>query len=231
MQLCWTHTSNRAGTLTAMKFQRRKSSWENLCGRGRTWARKDVNRQKQEITTQIEVWTKGVQWLAGPVCRGIPSILDKMTWLAVHSKVRETLITTYPAATGIPTTVTDTSLICLQFLYPLQSSHQRKFLDETQVFFLSFSLSWWDLGYVTPACRASVTLAKWEGGGAPGQLSRLSIWLELRSWSHNLWVRAPRQALYWQLRAWSLLQIPCLPLSFCPFPACACVLSLSKINK
>ena len=41
-------------------------------------------------------------------------------------------------------------------------------------------------------------------GGAPG-------WL--RSWSHSLRVRAPRRALCWQLRAWSLLQILCLPLS------------------
>ena len=46
--------------------------------------------------------------------------------------------------------------------------------------------------------------------GAPGWLSRLSIWLRLRSRSHSSWVRAPRQALCWWLRAWSLLRILCL---------------------
>ena len=30
-----------------------------------------------------------------------------------------------------------------------------------------------------------------ETRGAPGWLSRLSIWFQLRSWSHGLWVRAP----------------------------------------
>ena len=41
--------------------------------------------------------------------------------------------------------------------------------------------------------------------GVPGWLSQLSIQLQLRSWSHGSWVQAPRQALCWQLRAWSLL--------------------------
>ena len=40
--------------------------------------------------------------------------------------------------------------------------------------------------------------------GAPGWLSHLSVWLQLRSRSHGLWVRAPRRILCWQLRAWSL---------------------------
>ena len=40
--------------------------------------------------------------------------------------------------------------------------------------------------------------------GAPGWLSRLSVQLRPRSWSSGSWVRAPRQALCWQLRAWSL---------------------------
>ena len=62
--------------------------------------------------------------------------------------------------------------------------------------------------------------------GVPGWLSQLSIWLRLRSWSHVLWVRAPHQALYWQLRAWSLLQIQIPPLSLCPTPACAQSLSV-----
>ena len=60
---------------------------------------------------------------------------------------------------------------------------------------------------------------------ALGWLSRLGVRLWLRSWSCSPWVQAPRQALCWQLRAWSLLQILCLPLSL-PLP-CLCVLSLS----
>ena len=48
---------------------------------------------------------------------------------------------------------------------------------------------------------------------APGWLSQLSIRLRLRSWSHTPWVQAPCLAVCWQLRAWSLLQILCLPLS------------------
>ena len=70
--------------------------------------------------------------------------------------------------------------------------------------------------------------------GAPGWLSRLSIWLWLRSWSCGLWVWALRWALCSQLGAWSLLQILCLPLflTHTPLMLCVCAcLSLSKINK
>ena len=63
--------------------------------------------------------------------------------------------------------------------------------------------------------------------GAPRRLSRLSIWLQLRSWSHGSWLRAPHRALCWQPRAWSLFRILCLAL-----PCSHCVsLSLSKIHK
>ena len=65
--------------------------------------------------------------------------------------------------------------------------------------------------------------------GAPGWLSQLGVWLWLRSWSHGLWVRAPRRALCWRLRAWSLLPILCLPLSL-PLP-CSCSVSLCLKNK
>ena len=64
---------------------------------------------------------------------------------------------------------------------------------------------------------------------ALGWLSRLSVWLLLWSWTHGLCVRVPRPALCWQLRAWSLLQILCLPLSLCPSPTCT--LSVSLKNK
>ena len=66
-------------------------------------------------------------------------------------------------------------------------------------------------------------------GRAPGWLCQLNVRLQLRSWSYSLWVRTPCQALCWQLRAWSLLQILCLLLSLCPSPTCA--LSLSLKNK
>ena len=67
--------------------------------------------------------------------------------------------------------------------------------------------------------------------GAPGWLSRLSVRLRLRSWSHGSWVRAPRRALCWQLGAWSLLRILCPPLSP-PHPClCSVSLCLSKTNK
>ena len=65
--------------------------------------------------------------------------------------------------------------------------------------------------------------------GAPGWLSQLSGWLRLRSWSRGPWVRAPRRALCWQLRDWSLFQILCLLLSDPP-PFMLC-LSLSQKNK
>ena len=66
--------------------------------------------------------------------------------------------------------------------------------------------------------------------GAPGWLSRLSIWIRLRSWSHSSWVQALRGAQWWQLRAWSLLQILCLSAARCPTPPRLC-LCLSLKNK
>ena len=65
--------------------------------------------------------------------------------------------------------------------------------------------------------------------GAPGWLGRLSIRLQLRSRSHGPWIRAPRRALGWWLRAWSLLQILCLPHSLLLSRSCS--VSVSKINK
>ena len=65
--------------------------------------------------------------------------------------------------------------------------------------------------------------------GAPGWLSQLSVRLQLRSWSHSPWGWAPRRALCWQLRAWSLLRMLCLPLSL-SLP-CSCSVSLCLKNK
>ena len=50
-----------------------------------------------------------------------------------------------------------------------------------------------------------------------------------RSRSRALWARAPRQALGWWLRAWSLFPILCLPLSL-PLPR-SCSVSLCPKNK
>ena len=57
-------------------------------------------------------------------------------------------------------------------------------------------------------------------------VARLSIWLQLRSWSHASWVWAPHRTLCWQLRA-CLLRILCLPLSVALPPFMLC-LSLSQ---
>ena len=66
--------------------------------------------------------------------------------------------------------------------------------------------------------------------GAPGWLSQLSVWLRLRSRSCGLWVRAPHWTLCWRLRAWSLLQILCLPRSLLLPHSYSVSLSLWKIN-
>ena len=63
--------------------------------------------------------------------------------------------------------------------------------------------------------------------GAPGWLSGLSVQLWLRSWSQGSRVQVPHEGLCWQLRAWSLLQVLCPPLSTPPL----LVLCLSIINK
>ena len=73
------------------------------------------------------------------------------------------------------------------------------------------------------------------GGTWMAQLVKLSVWLWLRSWSCCSWVQALHGALYWQLRAWSLVQILCLPRSL-PLPCSCCLmrtraLSLSLKNK
>ena len=80
----------------------------------------------------------------------------------------------------------------------------------------------------SPTCALSLFLKmNKETLGGPGWLSRLSVRLRFRSWSHSSRVPAPCRALCLQLRAWSLLHILCLPLSL-PLP-CSC--SVSKINK
>ena len=61
--------------------------------------------------------------------------------------------------------------------------------------------------------------------GAPGWLSQLSLTSTQVMISQSQ-VLALCWALYWQLRAWSLLQVFCLPLSLCPSPTHTLSLSL-----
>ena len=63
--------------------------------------------------------------------------------------------------------------------------------------------------------------------GAPGWLSRSSVWLQLRSWSHGSWARAPRWALCWQLIGAHFGF--CVSLALCP--STTHPLSLSLKNK
>ena len=65
--------------------------------------------------------------------------------------------------------------------------------------------------------------------GVPEWLSWLIIRFRLRPWSWGLRVPAPRQALCWQLRAWSLPHVMCLHLSLTLSCSCSVSLSLSKI--
>ena len=62
----------------------------------------------------------------------------------------------------------------------------------------------------------SLSLLKTKQRGA-GVAQSVKCPTSARSRSHGPWVRAPRQALGWWLRAWSLLPILCLPLSL-PLP-------------
>ena len=66
--------------------------------------------------------------------------------------------------------------------------------------------------------------------GAPGWLSWLGVWLRLRSWSPGSWVSAPRWALCWQLRLWSLASDSPF-LSAPPLLELCLSLCLSKLNK
>ena len=71
-----------------------------------------------------------------------------------------------------------------------------------------------------------------EEEGHLGCFGGLSVRLWVRSWSHGLWVWAPYRALCWQLRAWSLLQLLCLPLPLalpCSHSVCLSV-SQKEIN-
>ena len=75
----------------------------------------------------------------------------------------------------------------------------------------------------------SLSQNKNKNTGAPGWLSSLSVQLQLRSRSRGPWVWAPRRALGWWLRAWSLFRILCLPLSL--LLPCSCSVSLCLKNK
>ena len=64
--------------------------------------------------------------------------------------------------------------------------------------------------------------------GAPGWLSRLSIRLQLRSWSHGSWFPARVGLCADKLGAWSLLWILCVCVSLWPSPTHAFSFSVSE---
>ena len=68
------------------------------------------------------------------------------------------------------------------------------------------------------------------GRGAPGWLSRLRVWLRLRSWSQVSWVKSHVRFCADSLEpgAWFWF---CVSLSLCPSPTQALSLSLSKKKK
>ena len=84
----------------------------------------------------------------------------------------------------------------------------------------------------SPPCSVSfkINKLKKKNPGAPGWLSRLSVWLWPRSWSHSSWVRALHWPLCWWLRACSLIWILCLPLSLPRHRSRSVSLSFKKIK-
>ena len=102
-----------------------------------------------------------------------------------------------------------------------------KYLFLGQCFALTPNLSLYSIFHppfcILPTVRIPFKIS--YNDGAPGWFSWLGVRLQLRSWSHGLWVRALRWALCWQLRVWRLLWILCLPLSL---PSSTYALSLSQ---
>ena len=91
----------------------------------------------------------------------------------------------------------------------------------------TFRVSTQVVSYLPIAAVIKETHIKMEFPWAPWWLSWLSVQLQLRSWSHSLWVQAPRPAPCWQLRVWSLLQILSPSLSVPPLLMLSFALSAS----
>ena len=81
------------------------------------------------------------------------------------------------------------------------------------------SVQWKDKGHL-----ASISDFKRNICRAPGWLIWLSFWLAQVMICAS-WIQTPCQALCWQLRAWSLLQILCFPISL---PLSSSTLSLKN---
>ena len=98
-------------------------------------------------------------------------------------------------------------------------------------FYFRRGLEWlylWLIYHPKPQTRSTLWLKAIDFRAA-GWLSRLSFRLQLRSRPRGPWVRAPRGALGWWLRAWSLLPILCVSLSL-PLPR-SCSVCLCLKNK
>ena len=106
----------------------------------------------------------------------------------------------------------------LNITYHLSNNPDPLFLALFSIVFASFLFVCFKKNFFTRLYKNTI--------GVSGWFSQLSIWLWLRSWSHDSWVRAPRRSLRWQLSAWSLLQI-CVTLSISSPP----LLSLSLKTK
>ena len=109
-----------------------------------------------------------------------------------------------------------------KMMHAPQCLHHILLLSWLVLLLLFITAKIWKLSIWSPTSSKNVVVYV----GTHGWLSRLHIWLCLRSWFRNLWVQALHQALCWQLRGWSPLQILSPSLSAPP----QLVFSLSKIN-
>ena len=112
------------------------------------------------------------------------------------------------------------------YLYNIAHCHPEIFY----VFFLFFTyfcIVWFHFHFIVWFHFHLALFLKSLFVGAPGWLSRLSVRLQLRSWSPASWDEALHWVLCWQPRAWSLLQILCLPVSLPLLHSFSLSLSLS----
>ena len=106
-------------------------------------------------------------------------------------------------------------------------------LDLVLIHFWRLRVSWWHHTFFVAQDSVFLSISpllasKVAKGGAPGWLSRLSVRLQLRSWSHGLWVQALHQALCWLLAQSLEPASDSVSFSLCPSPAHALSHSVSQ---